>query len=94
MRLSLRLARGLEAEGIPILGTSPEAIDAAEDRGRFEALVRELGIAQPQNGTARTLDQALGVAERVGIRRAAHHRDHRTLYADRLERALDHLQGR
>jgi carbamoyl-phosphate synthase large subunit len=62
----LRLARGLEAEGVPILGTSPEAIDAAEDRGRFEALARELGVAQPKNGTARTLAEALTVAEGVG----------------------------
>ena len=43
----LRLARGLEREGVPILGTSPEAIDLAEDRGRFEAITRELGVAQP-----------------------------------------------
>ena len=48
----LRLARGLEAAGVPILGTSPDAIDAAEDRGRFEALARELGVAQPPSGTA------------------------------------------
>ena len=40
----LRLARGLEAAGVPILGTSPEAIDLAEDRGRFDAIVRELGV--------------------------------------------------
>jgi carbamoyl-phosphate synthase large subunit len=44
----LRLARGLEAEGVPILGTSPEAIDLAEDRGRFEQIVRELGVRQPR----------------------------------------------
>jgi len=62
----LRLARGLEAENVPILGTSPEAIDAAEDRGRFEALARELGVEQPPNGTALSLDQALIEAERVG----------------------------
>jgi len=62
----LRLARGLEADGVPILGTSPEAIDIAEDRGRFEAIARELGIAQPPSGTALSLEQALHVAERVG----------------------------
>jgi carbamoyl-phosphate synthase large subunit len=62
----LRLARGLEAEGVPILGTPPEAIDAAEDRERFEAIARELGIAQPPNGTARTLAEALREAEKIG----------------------------
>ncbi len=62
----LRLARGLEAAGVAILGTSPDAIDAAEDRGRFEAIARELGIAQPPNGTARSLPEALREAERVG----------------------------
>ena len=62
----LRLARGLEAEGVPILGTPPEAIDAAEDRGRFEAIARELGIAQPPNGTARSLAEALREAEKIG----------------------------
>ena len=62
----LRLARGLEAAGAPILGTSPEAIDAAEDRGRFEAIARELGIAQPPNGTARSLAEAVREADRIG----------------------------
>jgi len=62
----LRLARGLEAEGVPILGTPPEAIDVAEDRGRFEAIARELGVAQPPNGTARTLAAALREAEKIG----------------------------
>jgi carbamoyl-phosphate synthase large subunit len=62
----LRLARGLEAAGVPILGTPPEAIDAAEDRGRFEAIVRELGIAQPPNGTARTQEEALREADKIG----------------------------
>ncbi len=62
----LRLARGLEAAGVPILGTPPEAIDAAEDRGRFERIARELGIAQPPNGTARSLDEALAEAEKIG----------------------------
>jgi carbamoyl-phosphate synthase large subunit len=62
----LRLARGLEAAGVPILGTPPEAIDAAEDRGRFEAIVRELGIAQPPNGTATSYQEAVREAEKIG----------------------------
>jgi carbamoyl-phosphate synthase large subunit len=62
----LRLARALEREGVPILGTSPEAIDVAEDRGRFEQLTRELGVAQPASGVAYSVDEALGVAARVG----------------------------
>jgi carbamoyl-phosphate synthase large subunit len=62
----LRLARGLEAAGVPILGTSPDAIDAAEDRGRFEALARELGVAQPPSGTALSVEDAVAVAARVG----------------------------
>ncbi len=62
----LRLARGLEREGVRILGTSPEAIDLAEDRGRFEALARELGVTQPPSGMAMSVDEAVAVAERVG----------------------------
>src|SRR5512145_1508181 len=62
----LRLARGLEAAGVPILGTTPEAIDAAEDRGRFEALARELGVTQPPAGVATSVDEAVAVAARVG----------------------------
>jgi carbamoyl-phosphate synthase large subunit len=62
----LRLARGLETYDVPILGTSPEAIDLAEDRGRFEAIVRELGVTQPRAGTARSLDEAVRVAADVG----------------------------
>ncbi len=62
----LRLARALEREGVPILGTSPDAIDAAEDRKRFEALARELGVAQPPSGTATSVDEAVAVAARVG----------------------------
>ena len=62
----LRLARALEKEGVRILGTSPEAIDLAEDRGRFEALTRELGVAQPPSGIAYSVEEALGVAARVG----------------------------
>jgi carbamoyl-phosphate synthase large subunit len=62
----LRMARGLEAAGVPILGTSPEAIDEAEDRGRFEAMARELGVAQPPSGTAMSVEEASAVAERIG----------------------------
>ncbi len=62
----LKLAKGLEAAGVPILGTSPEAIDLAEDRRRFEALARELGVAQPPSGTAVSIDEALAVAGRIG----------------------------
>ncbi len=62
----LRLARGLEAAGVPILGTSPDAIDAAEDRKRFEALARELGVPQPPAGTALSLEEAVRVAAKVG----------------------------
>ncbi|HSE28343.1 MAG TPA: carbamoyl-phosphate synthase large subunit [Gemmatimonadales bacterium] len=62
----LRLARGLEAAGVRILGTSPDAIDAAEDRGRFEALARELGVTQPPAGAASSVEEAVAVAERVG----------------------------
>jgi carbamoyl-phosphate synthase large subunit len=62
----LRLARGLEREGVAILGTSPEAIDSAEDRGRFEAITRELGVAQPPSGIAFSVDEAVAVAARVG----------------------------
>ncbi|MBA2627105.1 MAG: carbamoyl-phosphate synthase large subunit, partial [Gemmatimonadales bacterium] len=62
----LRLARGLEAAGVRILGTSPEAIDVAEDRGRFEAVARELGVAQPPSGIAFSVEEAVAVAERVG----------------------------
>jgi len=62
----LNLARHLEAAGIPILGTSPDAIDLAEDRERFAALVDRLGLRQPANGIARSRDEAVAVAERIG----------------------------
>jgi carbamoyl-phosphate synthase large subunit len=62
----LKLAAALEREGIPILGTSPDAIDLAEDRERFAALVRKLGLRQPENGIARSREEALAVAERIG----------------------------
>ncbi|MEM6456530.1 MAG: carbamoyl-phosphate synthase large subunit, partial [Acidobacteriota bacterium] len=62
----LKLARGLEAAGVPILGTSPDAIDLAEDRERFGALLREEGILQPPAGMASSLDEAVAVADRIG----------------------------
>jgi carbamoyl-phosphate synthase large subunit len=62
----LKLARGLEAAGVPILGTSPNDIDAAEDRRRFEAVAREVGLTQPPNGTATSVGEALEAAERIG----------------------------
>jgi carbamoyl-phosphate synthase large subunit len=62
----LKLTRGLEAAGVTILGTSPDAIDIAEDRRRFDAIARELGVRQPDNGTATSVDEALAVAERIG----------------------------
>jgi len=62
----LNLARHLEAAGIPILGTSPDAIDLAEDRERFAALVDKLALRQPANGIARSRDEAVAVAERIG----------------------------
>jgi len=62
----LKLARALEAVGVPIWGTSPDSIDLAEDRGRFGALLERLGIPQPENGTAFSLEEARVVAERIG----------------------------
>jgi carbamoyl-phosphate synthase large subunit len=62
----LKLTKRLEAAGVRILGTSADAIDTAEDRKRFEAIARRLGIAQPPSGTARSTEEALAVAERVG----------------------------
>ncbi len=62
----LKLANALEAEGIPILGTSPDAIDRAEDRERFQALVEKLGLKQPKNAIASTDAEALDAAETIG----------------------------
>ncbi len=62
----LNLAKALEDAGIPILGTSPDAIDLAEDRERFAALVAKLGLKQPENGIARSAEEALAVARRIG----------------------------
>ncbi|MEH3160363.1 MAG: carbamoyl-phosphate synthase large subunit [Sphingomonas taxi] len=62
----LNLARALEKAGIPILGTAPDAIDLAEDRERFAALVNKLRLKQPANGLARSRDEAVAAAERIG----------------------------
>jgi carbamoyl-phosphate synthase large subunit len=62
----LNLARALEAEGAPIIGTSVESIDIAEDRERFQVLVQRLGLRQPDNGTALDLQQATHAARRIG----------------------------
>ncbi|MFZ9557951.1 MAG: carbamoyl-phosphate synthase large subunit, partial [Limnohabitans sp.] len=62
----LKLALGLHAEGVPIIGTSPDMIDAAEDRERFQKLLHELGLRQPPNATARTETEALEKAAALG----------------------------
>ena len=62
----LNLAWGLEAAGARILGTSPDAIDRAEDRKRFQEIVNKLNLRQPDNDTAMDTDEAIGVAERIG----------------------------
>ena len=62
----LKLAQALEDAGIPILGTSPDAIDLAEDRERFAKLISKLKLKQPDNGIARSRDEAAAVAARIG----------------------------
>jgi carbamoyl-phosphate synthase large subunit len=62
----LKLAKPLEAAGVPIIGTSPESIDIAEDRERFQKLLVKLGLRQPQNRTARTESEALALAQEIG----------------------------
>ncbi|MEO6360093.1 MAG: carbamoyl-phosphate synthase large subunit [Sphingomicrobium sp.] len=62
----LKLAQELQNAGVPILGTSPDSIDLAEDRERFADLVQRLGLKQPENGLARSRDEAIAVAERIG----------------------------
>ncbi len=63
----LKLARGLEAAGVPILGTTPDAIDLAEDRERFQHLLADLKLKQPPNGIATSTEQALAVTDRIGF---------------------------
>jgi len=62
----LKLARDLEKAGVPIIGTSPDAIDRAEDRERFQQMLQELGLKQPPNRTARTPEEALRLAQEIG----------------------------
>ncbi len=62
----LKLTRPLEAAGVKILGTSPDSIDAAEDRRRFEKIARDLGVEQPPNGTATSVEGAVEAATRIG----------------------------
>ncbi|MBV8615574.1 MAG: carbamoyl-phosphate synthase large subunit, partial [Acetobacteraceae bacterium] len=62
----LKLSQALARAGIPVLGTSADAIDIAEDRERFQLLLRRLGLRQPDNGTARSVEEAERIAERIG----------------------------
>jgi carbamoyl-phosphate synthase large subunit len=62
----LKLSAALEKAGIPILGTSPDSIDLAEDRDRFQELIHKLGLKQPANGIARSVDEAVKIAESIG----------------------------
>jgi carbamoyl-phosphate synthase large subunit len=62
----LKLARGLEAAGVPIIGTSPDAIDCAEDRERFQKLIAGLGLKQPENATVRSHEEGVIAARKIG----------------------------
>jgi carbamoyl-phosphate synthase large subunit len=62
----LKLARALEAQGVPIIGTTPDAIDRAEDRERFQQMIQKLGLRQPDNITVRSVDAAVEAASRIG----------------------------
>ena len=62
----LNLAVPLAEAGVPIIGTSPDSIDRAEDRERFQKMLEKLNLLQPANGTAKTMDEALAIAERIG----------------------------
>ena len=62
----LKLARALEAAGVPIIGTSPDSIDLAEDRERFQQMIQKLNLVQPPNRTARNAEQALALASEIG----------------------------
>ncbi len=62
----LKLARALEAQGVPIIGTTPDAIDRAEDRERFQQMIQKLGLRQPTNTTVRSTGQALEAAKAIG----------------------------
>ncbi len=62
----LKLARDLEAAGVPIIGTTPDAIDRAEDRERFQQMIHRLGLRQPANATVRSIDEAIAAAKGIG----------------------------
>lgn len=62
----LKICRALEAHGVPIIGTTPDAIDCAEDRERFQKLINQLGLLQPPNRIAHTEEEALAKAEEIG----------------------------
>ncbi|MEO7068188.1 MAG: carbamoyl-phosphate synthase large subunit [Rhodanobacter sp.] len=62
----LKLARALEAAGVPVIGTSPDSIDLAEDRERFQHMIQKIGLRQPNNRTARNADEALALAREIG----------------------------
>ncbi|GAA0707263.1 carbamoyl-phosphate synthase large subunit [Dyella marensis] len=62
----LKLARALEAAGAPVIGTSPDSIDLAEDRERFQQMIEKIGLKQPPNRTARNADEALALAREIG----------------------------
>jgi carbamoyl-phosphate synthase large subunit len=62
----LNLSKGLHKAGVPIIGTQPESIDRAEDRKLFQAMLKKLGLVQPANDTAMTVDEAVVVAEKIG----------------------------
>ena len=99
----LKLAPAIERAGIPIIGTSTDAIDQAEDRGRFQALIEKLGLRQPRNGTCRTLPEAKEIAARIGYpvvvrpsyvlggraMEIAHREDALARYVERCTRAAD-----
>jgi len=63
----LKLAQALEDSGATIIGTSPDAIDLAEDRERFQKMIQKLGLKQPHNGTARSQEQAIAIADAIGF---------------------------
>ena len=62
----MKLARELEACGVPIIGTTPDAIDRAEDRERFQQMIEKLGLKQPPNNTVRSVEEAVAAAEKIG----------------------------
>ena len=88
----LNLALPLKAAGVPIIGTSPESIDLAEDRKRFGKLLEELAIPQPRGATAASVEEARGQREshRLSGAGAAFVRARRTRHGDRLRRRLGH----